>query len=162
MWSSIVAVLGTLAGAALAGYAQRATDRRARDAANRQEVTRAVADLLEAVVRHREVHWLTVAARRVGDAETSEERSRLASTRSAATVARDRLGLLVLTDPALLAAAETAWRTAIRLPDIALGPAADGRFRPDVETALEAARDRSRSAHTALRIAGAAYIDSGH
>ncbi|MGW0412358.1 hypothetical protein ACWDZX_13810 [Streptomyces collinus] len=125
-------------------------------------MTRAVADLLEAVVRHREVHWLTVAARRVGDAETSEERSRLASTRSAATVARDRLGLLVLTDPALLGAAETAWSMAIRLPDIALGPAADGRFRPDVETAVEAARDRSRSAHTALRIAGAAYIDRGH
>ncbi|MET8586413.1 hypothetical protein ABZX39_36925 [Streptomyces collinus] len=162
MWSSIVAVLGTLAGAALAGYAQRATDQRARDAAHRQEVTRAVADLLEAVVRHREVHWLTVAARRAGDAETTEERSALASTRSAATVARDRLGLLVLSDPALLGAAETAWRTAIELPDIVLGPVVDGRFQPDVETALETDRERSRSAHTALRIAGAAYINTGH
>ncbi|MEU9273275.1 hypothetical protein AB0E04_49190 [Streptomyces sp. NPDC048251] len=162
MWPSIVAVLGTLAGVALAGYAQRATDKRARDAAHRQEVTRAVADLLEAVVRHREVHWLAVAARRAGDAETTEERSARASTRSAATVARDRLGLLVLTDPALLGAAETAWRTAVDLPDIALGPVADRRFQPDVETALEAARERSRGAHTALRIAGAAYINTGH
>lgn len=50
----------------------------------------------------------------------------------------------------------------MELPDIALGPLVDGRLRPDVETALEAARDRSRSAHAALRKAGAAYIDSGH
>lgn len=162
MWSSIVAVLGTLAGAALAGYAQRATDRRARDAAHRQEVTRAVAELLEAVVRHREAHWLAVAARRAGDVETVEERVARASTRSAATVARDRLGLLVLTDPALLGAAETAWRTAIELPDISLGPVVDGQFEPGVEAALEAARERSRSAHTALRIAGAAYINTGN
>lgn len=162
MWPSIVAVLGTLAGAALAGYTQRATDQRARDTAHRQEVTHAVADLLEAVVRHREMHWLAVAARRAGDTETNEERSARASTRSAATVARDRLGLLVLTDPALLGAAETAWRTAVELPDITLGPVVDGRFPPDVETALETAREHCRSAHTALRIAGAAYINNGH
>ncbi len=64
MWSSIVAALGTLAGAALAGYVQRSGDRRARDHAHRQEVARAVAELLEAIVRHREVHWLTDASRR--------------------------------------------------------------------------------------------------
>ncbi|WP_435303888.1 hypothetical protein [Streptomyces phaeoluteigriseus] len=44
---------------------------------------------------------------------------------------------------------------------LALGPVAEGRFQPDVETALEAARERSRGAHTALRIAGAAYINTG-
>ncbi|MFF9310101.1 hypothetical protein ACF1BS_04235 [Streptomyces sp. NPDC014748] len=160
MWSTIVAVLGTLAGAALAGYAQRSGDRRAREHAHRQEVARAVAELLEAVVRHREVHWLAVEARRTGAAETGEERTARATTRSAATIARDRVGLLVVSDPALLGAAETAWRTAVELPDIVLGPATDGRFTPEVEAALEAARDRCRNAHTALRVAGAAYVNA--
>ncbi|MFG2933411.1 hypothetical protein [Streptomyces achromogenes] len=93
MWSSVVAVLGTLAGAALAGYVQRSGDRRARDHAHRQEVARAVAELLEAIVRHREVHWLAVESRRAGAGETEEERTARATTRSAATVARDRVGL---------------------------------------------------------------------
>ncbi|WP_381562693.1 hypothetical protein [Streptomyces eurythermus] len=158
MWSTIVAVLGTLAGAALAGYVQRSGDRRAREHAHRQEVTRAVAELLEAIVRHREVHWLAVASRRAGAGESEEERTARATTRSAATVARDRVGLLVVSDPALLGAAETAWRTAVDLHDIDLGPATDSRFPPEVEAALEAARDRCRDAHTALRIAGSAYV----
>ncbi|MER6438521.1 hypothetical protein ABT275_19515 [Streptomyces sp. NPDC001185] len=158
MWSTIVAVLGTLAGVALAGYAQRSGDRQAREHTHRQEVTRAVADLLEAVVRHRETHWLFVESRRAGDAETAEERAARATTRSAATVARDRVGLLVDSEPALLGAIETAWRTAVELPNITLGPVADGRFSPEVETALEAAREQCRGAHTALRVAGSAYV----
>ncbi|MEU9239095.1 hypothetical protein [Streptomyces sp. NPDC048385] len=158
MWSTIVAVLGTLAGVALAGYAQRSFDERAREHAHRQEVARAIAELLEAVVRHREVHWLFVESRRAGEAETAEERVARATTRSAATVARDRVGLLVESEPALLGAIETAWRTAVELPSIVLGPATDGRFSPDVEAALEAAREGCRGAHTALRIAGSAYI----
>ncbi|MET9387894.1 hypothetical protein ABZY09_44630 [Streptomyces sp. NPDC002928] len=158
MWSTIVAVLGTLAGVAVAGYAQRSSDRQAREHTHRQEVARAVAELLEAVVRHREVHWLFVESRRAGDAETAEERVARATTRSAATVARDRVGLLVDSEPALLGAIETAWRTAMDLPNIVLGPATDGRFSPEVEAALEAARERCRGAHTALRIAGSAYV----
>ncbi|GGR73963.1 MULTISPECIES: hypothetical protein [Streptomyces] len=81
-----------------------------------------------------------------------------ATTRSAATVARDRVGLLVVSDPALPGAAETAWRTAVDLHDIVLGPADGGRFAPEVEAALETARERCRDAHTALRIAGSAYV----
>ncbi|MFF3962873.1 hypothetical protein ACFYZI_15010 [Streptomyces griseorubiginosus] len=158
MWSTIVAVLGTLAGVALAGYAQRSGDRQAREHAHRQDVTHAVAQLLEAIVRHREVHWLSVESRRTGAAETAEDRTALATTRSAATVARDRVGLLVVSDPALLGAAETAWRTAVKLPDIVLGPVTDGRFSPEVEAALETAREQCRAAHTALRIAGSAYV----
>ncbi|MER7936148.1 hypothetical protein AB0N99_08980 [Streptomyces sp. NPDC093272] len=158
MWSTIVAVLGTLAGVALAGHAQRSSDRQARLHAHRQEVTRAVAELLEAVVRHREVHWLFVESRRAGDAETAEERAARATTRSAATVARDRVGLLVDAEPVLVGAIETAWRAAMDLPDIVLGPVSGGRFAPEVEEALEAARARCRSSHTALRIAGSAYV----
>ncbi|MFD6294315.1 hypothetical protein ACFWFU_05850 [Streptomyces sp. NPDC060235] len=158
MWSAIVAVLGTLAGVALAGYTQRSSDRQAQQLTHRQEVTRAVAELLEAVVRHREMHWLFVESRRAGDAETAEERAARAATRSAATVARDRVGLLVHSEPALLGAIETAWRTAVDLPNIVLGPTADGRFSPEVETALEIAREQCRRAHTALRIAGSAYV----
>src|SRR5690242_4644923 len=70
MWSTIVAVLGTLAGVALAGYAQRSGDRQAREHAHRQDVTHAVAQLLEAILRHREVHWLSVESRRTGAAAT--------------------------------------------------------------------------------------------
>ncbi|MFI0193055.1 hypothetical protein ACH4PW_36750 [Streptomyces sp. NPDC017082] len=158
MWSSVVAVLGTLAGAALAGYAQRSGDRQAQEHAHRQQVARAVAELLEAIVRHREVHWLAVESRRTGAAETGEERAARATTRSAATVARDRVGLLVDSDPALLGATETVWRAAVELHDIVLGPATDGRFSPEVEAALEAARNRCRDAHNALRIAGSAYV----
>ncbi|MFF5439553.1 hypothetical protein [Streptomyces achromogenes] len=109
MWS--VAVPGTLAGAALAGYAQRSGDRRALDYTHRQEVARAAAELLEAIVRHCEAHWPTVESRRVGAGETKAERTARATTRSAATVARDRVGLLVVSDPALPGATETAWRT---------------------------------------------------
>ncbi|MCL3992410.1 hypothetical protein [Streptomyces lavenduligriseus] len=158
MWYSIMAVLGTLAGAALAGYVQRSGDRRAREHAHRQEVARVVAEPLEAIVRHREAHWLTVASRRAGAGGTKQERTARATTRSTATVARDRVGLLVVADPALLEAAETAWRTAVDLHGIHLGPATDGRFPPDVETALEATRDRCRDAHNAPRIAGSAYV----
>ncbi|MFE6825541.1 hypothetical protein [Streptomyces sp. NPDC057690] len=160
MWSTIVAVLGTLAGAALAGYAQRSGDRRAREHMHRQEVTNAVAELLEAIVRHREAHWLSVESRRAGAAQTAEERTALATTRSSATVARDRIGLLVTSEPALLGAIETAWRTAVDLPNVVLGPANDGRFSPEAEAALDAARERCRGAHTALRIAGSAYVHS--
>lgn len=160
MWSTIVAVLGTLAGAALAGYAQRSGDRQAREHADRQKVKDAVADLLEAVVHHREVHWLFVESRRAGEAETAEERAARATTRSAATVARDRVGLLADSEPALLGVIETAWRTAVELPNIVLGPVTNGRFAPEVETALEVAREECRAAHTALRIAGSAYMRS--
>jgi hypothetical protein len=121
-------------------------------------VARAVAELLEAIVRHREVHWLVVESRRAGADGTEEERTARATTRSAATVARDRVGLLVVSDPTLLGASETAWRTAVHLHDIVLGPATGGRFSPEVEAALEAARNRCREAHTALRIAGSAYV----
>ncbi|MEU3953802.1 hypothetical protein AB0F45_15995 [Streptomyces achromogenes] len=154
MWSGVVAVLGTLAGAALAGYVQRSGDRRARDHAHRQEVARAVAELLEAIVRHREVHWLAVESRRAGADEVEEEHTARATARNAARVARDRVGLLVVSDPALLGATETAWRTAVDLHDIVLGPVTGGRFAPEVEAALEAARNRCRDAHTALRVAG--------
>ncbi|MEU6593658.1 hypothetical protein ABZ923_31305 [Streptomyces sp. NPDC046881] len=85
-------------------------------------MTRAVAELLETVVRHREVHWLAVAARRAGNTESTEERAARASTRSAATIARDRLGLLVLEDPALLGAAETAWMRVLHPARDLFGP----------------------------------------
>ncbi|MFF5436158.1 hypothetical protein [Streptomyces achromogenes] len=124
-------MLGTLAGATLAGYVQRSGDRRARGHAHRQEVARAVAEPLETIVRHREAHWLAVKSRRAGARETKQERTARATTRSTATVARDRVGLLVVSDPALLEAAEPAWRTAVDLHDIHLGPATDGRFPPE-------------------------------
>ncbi|MEU8712174.1 hypothetical protein [Streptomyces sp. NPDC048663] len=53
---------------------------------------------------------------------------------------------------------ETAWRSAMDLPDIVLGPVSGGRFASEVEEALEAARARCRSSRTALRIAGSAWV----
>ncbi|WP_405451623.1 hypothetical protein OG350_29860 [Streptomyces achromogenes] len=118
MWSSVVAVLGTLAGAALAGYVQRSGDRRARDHAHRQEVARAVAELLEAIVRHREVHWLAVESRRAGAGEVEEEHTARATTRNAATVARDRLGLPIWGVSASLGSVWVASGGDLRLDDV--------------------------------------------
>ncbi|WP_327230823.1 hypothetical protein [Streptomyces murinus] len=157
MWSTIVAVLGTLAGGALAGLTQRSTERRARDVVHRQTVTDAVSELLAAIVRYRELYWLSIAARRSGEGETRDDRSARYAARSAITVARDRVGLLV-TEPVLLEAAEAAAWSAIELSDVELSAVTAGRFEEAVEEHLEASRERSRDAHTALRRAATAYV----
>lgn len=75
MWSTIIAVLGTLAGAALASLTQHWTDHRARAEQHRQDVAAAVRQLLAAVLAYRELYWLMIAAVRAGEPETSETRA---------------------------------------------------------------------------------------
>ncbi|MFF8645817.1 hypothetical protein [Streptomyces sp. NPDC015345] len=156
MWSTLIAVLGTLGGAALAGLTAHWTDRRARALEHRQRVLDATAQLLAAALAFREQYWLQVADLRDGMPLGREARADLYRARSAVTAAFDRLALTV-TDPELTAiAVEAAW-SAIDLGDITLGDVRDGRFTDDVEAALDAGRERSRDAHTALRSAAQAW-----
>ncbi|MEV5348914.1 hypothetical protein [Streptomyces achromogenes] len=157
MWDSLVAVLGTLAGVALASGTQVRVDQRARDAQQRQRVAEAVDQLLGALLRYREHYWLLVADIRDGAEETRDARAARYRARSEITQARDRLAVATA-DPVLTAAAEAAAWSAIDLSDIALGPVTDGRFSEAVEAQLAAGRERSRDAHTVLREAVTAYI----
>lgn len=150
MWSTLIAVLGTLAGAALASLTAHWTDRRARAAEHRQQVLDATAQLLAAALAYRERFWLQVADQRDGEIPSREGRADLYRARSAVTAAFDRLALTT-TDPELTTVAvEAAW-SAIDLGDISLGDVRDGKFSDEVEHALAAGRERSRDAHTALR-----------
>ncbi|AZM55727.1 hypothetical protein DMA15_26660 [Streptomyces sp. WAC 01529] len=150
MWSTLIAVLGTLAGAGLASLTAHWTDRRARAAEHRQRVLDATAQLLAAALAYRERFWLQIADLRDGEPQSREARADLYRARSAVTQAFDRLALTT-TDPELTTiAVETAW-SAIDLGDITLGDVRDGRFSDEVEDALDAGRERSRDAHTALR-----------
>ncbi|MGW6455497.1 hypothetical protein ACWF94_06135 [Streptomyces sp. NPDC055078] len=155
MWSTLIAVLGTLAGVALASGTQLLTDRRARDRQHHQEVLAAAGDLLHAVVSYREVYWLRVDSIRAGEPDPTD-RATVYGARSAVTRARDRLALATA-DPALTAAAEAAAWSAIDLSAIQLGEPADGQFSADVEAALTTGRERSRDAHNGLRDAVMAY-----
>ncbi|MBM7167389.1 hypothetical protein JQK87_02920 [Streptomyces sp. G44] len=150
MWSTLIAVVGTLAGAALASLTAHWTDRRARAAEHRQQVLDATAQLLAAALAYRERFWLQIADLRDGAPPSREGRADLYRARSAVTAAFDRLALTT-TDPELTTIAlEAAW-SAIDLSDIPLGGVRDGRFDAVVEAALDAGRERSRDAHTALR-----------
>lgn len=146
MWSPTVTVLGILASAALAGYIQRFGDRRAREHAHRQEVTRAVAELLEAIVRHREVHWLAVESRRADVGET-EERMPCASAGAAGvflccTCPRTD-GRVILTPPRTSSA-----RSA---PMAAAGQRAGVTVEGNVRAGVECLRERAYSPVSMLR-----------
>ncbi|KUL53025.1 MULTISPECIES: hypothetical protein [unclassified Streptomyces] len=150
MWSTVIAVFGTLAGAALAGLTAHWTDRRARAAEHDQQVRDAAAQLLAASLAYRELFWLQTADIRNGEPPSRDGRAAVYRARSAVTQAFDRFALTA-TDPDLVeAATEAAW-SAIDLSEIALDEVRDQRFGDEVEAALVAGRTRSRAAHTALR-----------
>lgn len=156
MWPTLIAVIGTLSGVALASTTQLWADRRTRTHQHRQDVAAAAAALLDAVLAYREIYWLRVDSIRAGQSDPVE-RAAFYSARSEVTRARDRLALATA-DPALVAAAEAAAWAAIDLSDIRLGDPADGRFAADVEDALDRGRDQAREAHTALRVAVTEYV----
>ncbi|MEU4996562.1 hypothetical protein [Streptomyces sp. NPDC021622] len=155
MWSTLIAVLGTLAGAALASLTAHWTDRRARDAEYRQRVLDATAQLLAAALEYRQQYWIQVADLRDGVPLGREARVELYRARSAVTQAFDRMALTAADSDLTAIAVEVAW-SAIDLGDIPLGDVRDGRFGDDIEGALAAGRERSRDAHTALRDAARA------
>ncbi|MFE7128946.1 hypothetical protein [Streptomyces sp. NPDC057617] len=158
MWATLIAVLGTLAGAALASSTQILADRRARAAQQRDVITAAVGDLLRAVLAYRERYWLMIAGLRKSRSQTYEELAALYNARSAVTGAFDHLALVTPDQDLFAAADEAAW-AAIELANIEVdGPDSEGRFSPATEAALDAGRERSRDAHTALRRAATAHI----
>ncbi|MFH8617897.1 hypothetical protein ACH4E8_22895 [Streptomyces sp. NPDC017979] len=157
MLTAVIAVLGTLAGGALATYTQRSTDRAARAERHQQQVADALIALLEAILRYREHHWLTIARLRAGEPETPEQVDARFRLRTEITIARDRLALTARGTALVDLGEQAAW-AAIELSDIPLGPTRDGAFAPDVEAALDTGRDSSRDAHTALRQAGSTYL----
>lgn len=158
MWSNVIAVVGTLAGAALVMVSQYWTSQQTRAEEHRREVKEAAHQMLVAVLTYRELYWLWIAGVRAGQPEASADRAARYRARSAVTNARDLIALAT-TDSALIAAAEEATWAAVELADVDTGPAdQDGRFAEDIEAALSAGRERARAAHTALRRAGAAYV----
>ncbi|MGP3987346.1 hypothetical protein [Streptomyces sp. 3N207] len=158
MWSSVIAVLGTLAGAALGVVSQHWLDRRTREEQQLLHVTDLVAHLLDAVLAYRELFWLRIAGLREGEPETGEERAALYRARSEITKARDRLALAT-SDSYLLSGAHRASLSALELSDIELGPVGHGgKFSEAVEHALATGREQTRIAHTELREAGAWYV----
>ncbi|GAA0613921.1 hypothetical protein [Streptomyces crystallinus] len=148
MIATLIAVLGTLAGALVAGVMQHLTasrtTRAAQDERRRQALTEAVPALLAALVRHREQQYLKIVARREERADTVEARQARYAARSAVTSAMDTLHMTT-TSARLLAVAQEAVDAAMALGDV-----------PTEE--LDAAGLRARQAHTALREAGAALL----
>ncbi|TDC22471.1 hypothetical protein E1265_15670 [Streptomyces sp. 8K308] len=86
---------------------------------------------------------------RDGRTESREDRAARYRARSEVTDARDAPAL-VTTDLQLIERAEAAAWAAIDLSDVELGAVEDGRFAPDVEAALTAAREQTRATHNAL------------
>lgn len=109
--TTILAVLGTLAGAIVSGWYQRRSaehaERVARGEALRRDRLAAVTDLAAAVSDHRAAMWARGDAKLKGDApeRLADLRSRSHQTRSAIT--RPRVALRVLiTDPVVRQAAD--------------------------------------------------------
>ncbi|PJM99518.1 pRL2-23 [Streptomyces sp. CB01201] len=148
MIATLIAVLGTLAGALVAGLMQHLTASRTTRAAQserrRQALAEAVPALLAALVGHREQQYLKIKARREALADTVEARQARYAARSAVTSAMDTLHMAT-SDRRLLALAQEAVDAAMALGDV---PAEE----------LDAAGLRARQAHTALRAAGATAL----
>lgn len=157
MWGTVIAVLGTLAGVALASATQVLTDRRARNEQQRQQVAVAIEQLLSAILTYRELHWLLIEDIRAGEQDNRETRAARYRARSEVTRASDRLALVTDHTPLITTASTAAW-SAIELSYVDIGQATNGRFADDVEAALAVGRERTREAHTALRQAAADYI----
>ncbi|MEU7663373.1 hypothetical protein [Streptomyces lincolnensis] len=141
-------MLGTLAGAVVAGLMQYLTSTRTARTAlaerRRQALADAIPALLAAVVRHREQQYLKIEARREGLGDTPETRQARYAARSAVTSAMDTLHM-VTRDADLIAVAQEAVDAAFALGDAA-------------PQDLSAAGLRARKAHTALREVGARHL----
>ncbi|WP_369377564.1 hypothetical protein [Streptomyces sp. cg36] len=141
-------MLGTLAGAVVAGLMQHVTTARtAREVAaerRREALATSIPALLAAIVRHREQQYMKIEARRENREDTPEARQSRYAARSAVTSAMDTLHM-VTRNTELLAVAQEAVDAAMAIGDV---PADE----------LDAAGLRARKAHTALRLAGARHV----
>ncbi|GAA2219394.1 hypothetical protein GCM10010400_76450 [Streptomyces aculeolatus] len=141
MGTTIIAVVGALAGAFGTTALQYVTTTRQQ---RRQALADAVKALLAAIVGHREHQWLKIAARRDGLRDVEGAREKRYAARSSVTSAMDAV-YMATRDSALLAAAQEAIDAAFALGDA-----------PEDE--IDAAGERARKAHTALRLAAAKAV----
>lgn len=151
MLATVIAVLGTLLGAVVAGAFQQKTAGRAATAAADEQLRRerlaAVTELAAAGSDHRRAMWMRGEARLSGSADRFEElRAASHATRSAIT--RPLVAVQVLIpDPAVRAAAQTMVSATYRMRDA------------DTSTeALAAAQTDARTAHDEFVDAAAAYL----
>ncbi|MFF0745664.1 protein kilB [Streptomyces sp. NPDC004111] len=116
MTASIIAVIGTLLGAIVAGGLQQATARRARREALRDKGLAAVADLAAALADHRRTMWHRESLRLAGAdaAAIADARDASYATRSAVTAPQTLVSILL---PALAPAAAEAAKAAYALRD---------------------------------------------
>ncbi|MFF3327712.1 hypothetical protein [Streptomyces sp. NPDC002889] len=147
MSSTIIAVLGTLAGAVVAGLMQQLTTARAERAAQaerrRQALVEAVPGLLAALVEYRGHQYMRLRSLQEHVPETPEERKARYASRGAVTHAMDRL-YMATRDQALLDAAQAAMDTTFA-------------FEPHDRTD-DAVGEQAREAHSAFRLRAAVYV----
>ncbi|WP_282798062.1 hypothetical protein [Streptomyces sp. CC224B] len=148
MAATLIAVLGTLAGAVTAGLLQHLTATRAArrvDAERRRaEFVAAVRAVLKAYVYLRGEQYHKIDARREGRGDTEESRRLRYDRRSDLTAAIDDL-YTATDDQQLLAAVEKARELAVALGDAAPAPGAVD------EAAVARIGQQARETHTALR-----------
>ncbi|MFE1767228.1 protein kilB [Streptomyces angustmyceticus] len=108
MWQSIIAILGTLAGASITAWFQQRGQRAERAAAatatHRRDALDAVTDLVTALAAHRKAMWLREDARLAG-ADWDGLRDASHATRDAITAPAVRVAILL---PALAPTAQAA------------------------------------------------------
>jgi len=116
MWDSVIAVLGTLAGALLAGVMQqrqaRAERAEVRAETRREAIAAGVASLLVALADHRRVMWLREEARLIGAPAdvVAAARAESHTTRSAVTAPQATVTLLApRLQPAIAAAVQATY-----------------------------------------------------
>lgn len=108
MWQSVIAILGTLAGASVSAWFQQRGQRAERTAAatatHRRDTLDAVTDLVTALADHRKTMWLREDARLSG-ADWAGLRDASHATRAAVTAPAVRVAILL---PTLATTAQTA------------------------------------------------------
>ncbi|WP_405728909.1 pRL2-23 [Streptomyces sp. NBC_01537] len=148
MLTTLIAVLGTLAGAFAAGWMRHLTTTRTTEAVRaerrRQALVEAFPALLGALVDHRRHQYLKHVARREGQGDTAAARAARYEARSGVTKAMAAVQMATRDADLLHLAREAVNAT------FALGEAS--------EDTLSEAGDLARRTHNALQDAAAAYV----
>ncbi|MGW2956321.1 hypothetical protein [Streptomyces eurythermus] len=147
MITTLIAVVGTLLGAALTGAWQHLTTVSGRRDRDRQAQRAAVAQLLGAATAHRAAQYLKHVARREGEPETAEARASRYAARTAVTQALT--GVRLSGVPAHLQALAV---------DLVAASVAVGDAPSDDRQAVDAAGAAARIAHEALETAAAQHL----
>jgi hypothetical protein len=120
MWSTVIAVLGTLLGGGLTGLLQSRGERRSRLAARADEKARALrtalGELVAALGDHRRAMWHREALRLDGAAQPAYEAARMESRSTRSAVTAPLVAVSVI-EPALAQVAKDAAQAAFDLRD---------------------------------------------